>query len=151
MDSYTLQLAILLIYKLCGLILGFLCVFLGYKLFSKGIFDSHAEVQATFSNNKLLLKKAAPGTFFALFGIVVMISISWRSIEITSSSPITSSEFAVKSIDSNAGDSFIQKTYIDTTDSQSHGPISPPPPTFQIRSEKLNNVDSLRRELTQLQ
>lgn len=61
-----------LIYKVVCLASGLVFGFLGYKLFVQGIFAGAGDLDASFKNNKLILKKAAPGTFFALFGAIVI-------------------------------------------------------------------------------
>ncbi len=59
-------------YKVASLIVGLIIVFFGYKLFLAGVFAQQGDFQANFGDNKLFLKKAAPGTFFALFGSIVI-------------------------------------------------------------------------------
>ena len=66
---------LIFLFKIISLLCGVFTIFLGYKLFVKGIFNESGEVNATWNNSSLLVKKAAPGTFFALFGAIV-ISIS---------------------------------------------------------------------------
>lgn len=70
------QISILIfLFKVISLLCGLFTIYLGYKLFVKGIFNEAGDFQATWKDINLLLKKAAPGTFFALFGAIV-ISIS---------------------------------------------------------------------------
>jgi hypothetical protein len=61
--------------KLMALAIGGLCIFAGYRLLALGIFPSGSDLNITFGKNGLLLKKAAPGTIFALLG-VALISIA---------------------------------------------------------------------------
>jgi hypothetical protein len=63
---------LLFIYKLVSLLCGLFVIYLGYKLFIKGIFNESGDVEAVWESKKILVKKAAPGTFFALFGAIVM-------------------------------------------------------------------------------
>jgi hypothetical protein len=51
---------------------GTFCVYLGYKLFVKGLFNEAGDLTASSGNKKLIIKKAAPGTFFALFGAIII-------------------------------------------------------------------------------
>ena len=68
----------LLIYKLVSLGCGVLVCFFGYRLFVLGIFGNAGELDSQFQNNKLVLKKAAPGTFFSLFGACVIGVALWK-------------------------------------------------------------------------
>lgn len=62
----------LLIYKLVCITSGVFFCFLGYRLFVLGILGTAGDLDSQFKNTKLILKKAAPGTFFALFGAVII-------------------------------------------------------------------------------
>lgn len=62
----------ILIYKLICIASGVFFCFLGYRLFVLGIFGNAGDLDSQFHNTKLVLKKAAPGTFFALFGAVII-------------------------------------------------------------------------------
>lgn len=65
------------IYKLSTLFVGFSLAYLGFKLFIAGIFEGGGDLDTTFNNNRLVLKKASPGIFFALFGtVVIVVSLS---------------------------------------------------------------------------
>jgi len=68
------------IYRLSIVIVGLMSIFWGYKLFCKGMFPDFKNHVASFEINKnsLTLKNAAPGIFFALFGVII-ISISFSS------------------------------------------------------------------------
>ena len=61
-----------LLYKLASLGAGSLFCFLGYRLFVLGVFTGGGDMDARFKDSKVLMKKAAPGTMFALFGAVVI-------------------------------------------------------------------------------
>jgi hypothetical protein len=71
----------LLIYKLACVCSGVMICFFGYLLFVRGIFTSAGDLDSQFHNTKLVLKKAAPGTFFALFGACVVAVTVWRGLE----------------------------------------------------------------------
>jgi hypothetical protein len=62
----------LLAYKLAVVASGTFSLFLGYSLFRHGIFESAGDFDARFKDNRLVLKQAAPGVFFALFGTAVL-------------------------------------------------------------------------------
>lgn len=68
-----------LIYKTLALVAGTAFGFMGFKLFDRGVFgDQH--VAATFGSARLLLKKAAPGTVFAVFGGIIIWIALFRSV-----------------------------------------------------------------------
>ncbi len=69
----------LLIFRLAIVILGGLSIVLGYRLFVKGIFQSDSgsgseasELDAKIGDMSFTLKNAAPGTFFAAFGVIIV-------------------------------------------------------------------------------
>lgn len=72
LDSTTISLIILGAYKITCLIVGIISIHMGYKLFRAGIWGEAGDLNAKFGNNKLVLKNAAPGTFFALFGAIII-------------------------------------------------------------------------------
>ena len=59
-------------YKLLTLLTGLIFGSLGYKLFRVGVFEKAGELKTTWGDRSLVLKQAAPGTFFALFGVVIV-------------------------------------------------------------------------------
>jgi len=78
------------LYKLAALIIGFGLAYLGYRLFIAGIFEGGGDLDATFSDTKLVLKKASPGIFFALFGTVVLVVTLTKGLDL-SAEPLPSS------------------------------------------------------------
>lgn len=61
-------------YRLCALIIGFLLVRLGYLLFCKGVYEKAGDLTAAFGKDlKITLRAAAPGIFFAFFGVSVAV------------------------------------------------------------------------------
>ncbi|GEM_PF-3673361 len=63
-----------LLFRAFVIFIGFLCLALGYKLLTKGIFDGGADLTAAWDNNKkLILKRASPGVVFAIIGCVVIV------------------------------------------------------------------------------
>jgi hypothetical protein len=73
-SSYLLYLAV---FRLSIIITGALSIFLGYRLFLKGVGPSEAaktgaQLEAAASSYRLTLRNAAPGTFFALFGAIII-------------------------------------------------------------------------------
>lgn len=67
---------ILVVYRVITIIVGFAIIYLGYLLFKMGLFEKAGELETAWGDKRLVLKRAAPGTFFALFGsIVIAISL----------------------------------------------------------------------------
>lgn len=67
-------------YRIVSLIVGLGFAYMGYKLFLHGVFDKAGELQAAWGEKKLLLKQAAPGTFFSLFGTVIIVVALWKGL-----------------------------------------------------------------------
>jgi hypothetical protein len=72
MDIYIAQIISLTVYKLASLVTGLLLSYMGYKLFMAGVWGNAGDAEGAFGNNKLVIKKAAPGTFFILMGAIVI-------------------------------------------------------------------------------
>ncbi|MGJ8678398.1 MAG: hypothetical protein ACSHX0_12845 [Akkermansiaceae bacterium] len=64
----------LTLYKIVSLCVGTAFAFMGYKLFVAGVWGESGDVEAQFRDNKLVVKRAAPGTFFVLFGAIIVCS-----------------------------------------------------------------------------
>ena len=79
----TTELAVILgitIYKLACLAVGSLFCALGYRLFKLGIWGGAGDLDAKFHDTRLVLKSAAPGTFFAILGAVIIVVTVWQGI-----------------------------------------------------------------------
>ena len=61
------------LYKIVSLGVGALFCFLGYRLFMAGIWGNAGNLDAKFKDAKLVLKSAAPGTFFAVLGAAIVV------------------------------------------------------------------------------
>lgn len=59
-------------YKLTCLLVGLVLSYFGYKLFLAGVWGNAGDLNVKFKNNEVVLKSAAPGTFFVLFGTIVI-------------------------------------------------------------------------------
>ncbi len=68
-------------YKIISLMVGSIFAYMGYRLFTAGIWGHAGELEAEFGDNKLILKKAAPGTFFALFGAIIISITLYKGLE----------------------------------------------------------------------
>lgn len=61
-----------MVYKLSSIVVGGVSIYLGYKLFINGIWGDSGNLSAQFQDNKILLKNAAPGTFFSVLGAIII-------------------------------------------------------------------------------
>ena len=66
-----------ILFRLSIIIAGIISIILGYRLFCRGIGSEKsagrgAELNAEIGSTKFTLKNAAPGIFFALFGVVII-------------------------------------------------------------------------------
>lgn len=61
-----------LIFKIIIIIIGGLCIFLGYKLFIKGITSASGNFEAKNKLGRVKLINAAPGTFLFILGTVII-------------------------------------------------------------------------------
>jgi hypothetical protein len=68
------------IYKIGCLGVGSLFCLLGYSLFINGIWGHAGDLDAKFKSTRLVLKSAAPGTFFALLGAAIVIGTIWQGL-----------------------------------------------------------------------
>jgi hypothetical protein len=75
--------SLLVTFRIVALLVGAFIVFLGYSLFKIGYFESGGDFEARVGKNKLILKKAAPGVLFALFGAVVVAVGVWKPISVS--------------------------------------------------------------------
>lgn len=69
------------IYKLSCLAMGSLFCVLGYRLFRAGVRGDAGNVEAKFDDTKIVLKAAAPGTFFAILGAAIVVTTLWHGLD----------------------------------------------------------------------
>jgi hypothetical protein len=82
-------------YKTIALLSGTAFGYMGFRLFMAGIFEKAGELEQLYGKEHLLLKQAAPGTFFALFGcaiILVTLMRGFRTETDSSLKPVPISE-----------------------------------------------------------
>src|SRR5215471_4010449 len=72
MTDFTQGMLIGVVYHAFAIAIGFGMTYLGYKLFRVGVYEKAGELKAVWGEKHLTLKQAAPGTFFGLFGAVVI-------------------------------------------------------------------------------
>lgn len=61
------------IYKVFSLIAGLISIYWGYNLFMKNISAKAGDLHASNKDVSLSLKEAAPGTFFCVFGAIIIL------------------------------------------------------------------------------
>lgn len=87
MSEFTYTATLVILYRIVTALSGLAIVYLGYLLFKIGVFEKPAELKASWGDKNLLLKQAAPGTFFALFGAAVIMASLWRGVTFDRSVP----------------------------------------------------------------
>lgn len=68
-------------YKIACLFTGLIIIFFGYNLFVKGIFNNDGEVEGSWNNFKLIIKRAAAGTYFIIFGSIIISMVVFKGLE----------------------------------------------------------------------
>lgn len=69
------------IFKAALIVSGSVCVYLGYRLFRLGIVGE-SDVEAGADTYKLTIKRAAPGSVFALFGAILVGITAYKGLDI---------------------------------------------------------------------
>jgi hypothetical protein len=69
------------IFKTAVILSGTVCMVMGYRLFCRGI-GGTADLKAGGEGLSLVLRGAAPGTFFALFGATLVGITAWRGVDV---------------------------------------------------------------------
>jgi hypothetical protein len=77
------------IYKIASLASGSAMCFLGYRLFVLGIVSPAGDMTAVRGKSRLVLKAAAPGTFFAVLGAVVLLATVMKGFQTNLSTSLT--------------------------------------------------------------
>lgn len=75
MDLATTFILYLIIFRVAIIAVGAISIILGYRLFCRGVWpraNKGATVEAKIASAGLTLKNAAPGTCFALFGVIII-------------------------------------------------------------------------------
>jgi len=97
MSDFQVLVFSLTCYKLASLFIGTVFSFLGYRLFVSGIDERAGELKTTWGKKSLVLKQAAPGTFFALFGVVLISTTLIKGLDIEQIKTATTSTNPPKS------------------------------------------------------
>jgi hypothetical protein len=80
--TFTLTVLILGLYRIVAIMAGVGIAWMGFRLFCFGVFDKAGELAFEVGRNKLLLKRAAPGTFFSVCGTAIVIVTLYRGMVI---------------------------------------------------------------------
>lgn len=72
LDLEVWAMAIVGAYKAASLLVGLLFGYMGYRLFLAGIERSAGDLEASSGSRMIKVSRAAPGTFFALFGAAIV-------------------------------------------------------------------------------
>ncbi len=80
---------IVALYKIASLAVGLLFGYMGYRLFLAGIDRPAGDLEAETNGRKLALKGAAPGTFLALFGAIVVGVTIWKGLDVDLPRPLS--------------------------------------------------------------
>jgi hypothetical protein len=81
MDTKSALVISFTIYKIAGLGVGVVFLYFGYRLFMAGLWGAAGDVEAQFRDLKILVRQAAPGTFFALFGAAIVMMTLFKGFD----------------------------------------------------------------------
>ncbi len=73
---------IVVAYRALTVLVGGAVIWMGYRLFIVGVYERAGELKAAWGDRRLILKQAAPGTFFALFGASVLLLSVARGVDL---------------------------------------------------------------------
>lgn len=71
----TTVLVLQMVMYVATLLVGFGFAYLGYLLFVKGVFEGGGDWEGAWGEKNILIKRAAPGTIFALLGTAIVIGM----------------------------------------------------------------------------
>lgn len=69
-------------YKIASLLVGLGFAYMGYRLFLAGIAEPAGDLEAATGDRSVKLVRAAPGTFFALFGAAVITVTIYKGFDV---------------------------------------------------------------------
>src|SRR5207245_980336 len=88
MGSDNASLIVLVVYRVLTLLAGLALVLMGYRLFRAGFLKQAGDVEAGGHGVRVALKRAAPGTVFAVLGAAVMVAGIWKGLSQESEVPV---------------------------------------------------------------
>lgn len=68
-------------YKVASLVAGVCLSYMGYRLFMAGIWGDAGHAEAEYKDFSIILKRAAPGTFFVILGAIVLAVTLFMGLE----------------------------------------------------------------------
>ncbi len=74
--------SIVAMYKVASLLVGLGFGYMGYRLFLAGIERPAGDLEASAGSRTVKLSRAAPGTFFALFGAAVIAATIFQGFDV---------------------------------------------------------------------
>jgi hypothetical protein len=73
MSEFHITILAMTVYKVLTLLVGLASLYFGYRLFLAGVHKSGGDIETNLGEQRsLTLKRGAPGTFFALFGTIII-------------------------------------------------------------------------------
>lgn len=84
MDLEVTKVIVLAIYKLASLTTGVILSYMGYRLFMASVWGDAGDAEGRFGDYKIIIRKAAPGTFFVLMGALVIAITVFKGINFES-------------------------------------------------------------------
>jgi hypothetical protein len=87
-----------LFYHFCTLLVGITLCYMGYRLFTLGISEAAGDAQGKWGKNSIVIKRAAPGTFFGVFGAIVIVVALVHGIGINVKTSTTESSTLLNSM-----------------------------------------------------
>ena len=70
------------LYRTICTLTGLVLAYLGYRLFMNNINGNAGDVNAHFKSIRIVLRRTTPGTFFVLFGTVVISITAYRALDV---------------------------------------------------------------------
>jgi hypothetical protein len=90
------EITAIFVYKVLGLLVGTFITWLGFRLFTTGVFKSSGNIDAMFNQTKIVLRRAAPGTLFLIFGASVTVATIWKGLELSGRERIATTSSSVE-------------------------------------------------------
>lgn len=82
MTEFMQEVVAVLSYRVVTVTCGTLIIYLGYVLFRVGIFEKAGELKGVWGDKRLVLKQGAPGTFFVVFGAIIISISIWKGVDL---------------------------------------------------------------------
>lgn len=82
MSEFMQAAVVVLTYRVVTVLCGTLIIFLGYLLFRIGVFEKAGELKGVWGDRRLVLKQGAPGTFFVVFGAIIVSVSIWKGVDL---------------------------------------------------------------------